>query len=176
MRTILLAAATLALSPLAQAACPDYLDTTMRKLHSKQEVNFCEDFQGKPMLIVNTASHCGFTKQFKGLEAVHQRYQEQGLVVVGFASDSFKQEADDEAKAADICYKNYGVSFTMIAPSPVKGDDVNPVFRRLGADTEPPSWNFNKYLVDADGKVVSHFGSSTRPDSDTLTSAIESVL
>jgi glutathione peroxidase len=176
MKTVLLTTLALLLSPLAQAACPDYLDTTMRKLHSKEEVNFCEAYAGHPMLIVNTASHCGYTKQFKGLESVHQRYGEQGLVVVGFASDSFKQEANDEAKAADICYKNYGVSFTMIAPTPVRGDDANPVFQQLGSATEPPSWNFNKYLVNSDGEVVAHFGSRTTPDSEELANAIEELL
>ena len=160
----------------ALATCPDYLDHDLRKLHSKDQVNLCEVAQGKPMLIVNTASHCGFTGQFRGLEALHKEYADDGLVVVGFASNDFRQEAKDEAAAAEVCYVNYGVTFTMIAPSHVKGPEANPVFDELARQTEAPSWNFNKYLVDADGKVVSHFGSSTRPDSDALTSAIESVL
>ena len=161
---------------LAAAACPDYLDHDMRKLHSKEQVNFCELQQGRPMLIINTASHCGYTKQFKGLEALHQQYRDQGLVVVGFASNDFKQEAKDEAKAAEVCYVNYGVTFTMIAPSHVKGDEANPVFQELAKQTDSPSWNFNKYLVDASGKVVEHFGSNTRPDSKDLTQAVESIL
>lgn len=169
-------AVTLSASPLALANCPDYLDHSMRKLHSQDQVNLCEVQAGKPMLIINTASHCGYTKQFKSLEALYQTYREQGFNVVGFASDDFNQEAKDEAKAAEVCYVNYGVTFTMIAPSHVKGDDANPVFRELAIQTEAPSWNFNKYLVDSDGNVVQHFGSNTAPDSDELQTAIESVL
>ncbi|MEM9257107.1 MAG: glutathione peroxidase [Pseudomonadota bacterium] len=174
-RTLLFALTVLAGSA-AHAACPAYLDQDMRKLHSSDSVNLCAVGDGQPMLIVNTASHCGFTKQFKGLQALHEKYAEQGLQVVGFASDDFRQEADSEAEAADICYKNFGVTFTMIAPTSVRGDDANPVFVELARQTDPPSWNFNKYLVDKDGKVVGHFGSSTSPESDTLQQAIESVL
>lgn len=160
----------------AHAACPEYLDQSMRKLHSKAEVNLCSAFEGKPLLLVNTASHCGYTPQFKGLEAVYQQYKDQGLVVVGFASDDFRQEDDDEAKAADICYVNYGVTFTMLAPSQVRGDNANPVFQELARQTQAPSWNFNKYLVDAQGRVVEHFGSNIKPESPAMRAAIEKVL
>lgn len=158
------------------AACPDFLDHSMRKLHAKENVNFCQAFGNKPMLIVNTASHCGYTSQFKGLEALYKKYRDQGLVVIGFASDDFKQEARDEASAAAVCYVNYGVTFTMIAPSHVKGAEANPVFQALNSQSQPPGWNFNKYLLDASGKVVKHFGSNTKPDSKVLEAAIESVL
>ena len=158
------------------AACPEYLDHSMRKLHSSEQVNLCEVAAGKPLLIVNTASHCGYTPQFKGLEALYQKYRESGLVVVGFASNDFRQEAKDEASAADVCYVNYGVTFTMVAPSHVKGEDANPVFRELAKQSRTPGWNFNKYVVDGDGKVVQHFDSNTRPDSPVLQSAIESAL
>jgi len=160
----------------ALADCPDYLDHSMRKLHSKEEVNFCQEFGNKPMLIVNTASHCGYTPQFKGLEALYNKYGEKGLVVVGFASDDFRQAARDEASAAEVCYINYGVTFTMIAPSHVKGAEANPVFQALNSRSQPPGWNFNKYLVDASGKVVRHFDSNTSPNSKVLEEAIESVL
>jgi glutathione peroxidase len=167
----------LQLAPAAvTAACPDYLDHTMRRLHSQEDVNLCEVTAGRPVLIVNTASHCGYTPQFKGLEALHQSYKDRGLVVLGFASDSFKQEADSEAEAADVCYVNYGVSFTMLAPTPVKGEEANPVFQSLNAQAGAPAWNFNKYLVDADGNTVEHFDSGIRPDNVRLTAAIEKVL
>ncbi len=168
--------ATWLASATAFAACPDYLNHSMRKLHSKEYINFCEAFSGRPMLIVNTASHCGYTPQFKGLEALHNKFHDRGLVVVGFASDDFRQEARDEASAANVCYVNYGVTFTMIAPSHVKGANANPVFQALNNQTQAPGWNFNKYLVDASGKVTQHFGSNTRPDSKALEAAIESVL
>ncbi len=176
MYRVIAAVTGLLLASQASAACPDYLDHNMRKLHSKQEVNFCELQDGKPMLVINTASHCGYTGQFKGLEALHQKYAEQGLVVVGFASNDFKQEAADEAKAAEVCYVNYGVTFTMIAPSHVRGDNANPVFAELGEQAGAPRWNFNKYLVDADGRVTQQFDSNTRPDDKLLNAAIERLL
>jgi glutathione peroxidase len=125
---------------------------------------------------VNTASHCGFTPQFKGLEAVHEKYKNRGLAVVGFASDDFNQEAKDEAEAADTCFVNYGVTFTMLAPQHVKGPEANAVFKELARQTQEPKWNFNKYLVSADGKVVQYFGSSVAPDSQQLNEAIEKML
>jgi glutathione peroxidase len=176
MYRVIATAAALLFAGQANAACPDYLDHSMRKLHSKQEVNFCELQAGKPMLVINTASHCGYTGQFKGLEALHQKYADQGLVVVGFASNDFNQEAKDEASAAEVCYVNYGVTFTMIAPSHVRGDNANPVFAALGQQAGAPRWNFNKYLVDSDGRVTQQFDSNTRPDDKALQAAIESLL
>lgn len=160
----------------ALAACPDFLNQSMRKLHSTEMVNLCEATADKAVLFVNTASHCGFTPQFKGLEAVHQKYKDGGLVVVGFASDDFRQAAKDEEQAANICYKNYGVSFLMMAPSTVTGEEANPVFAELARQTTQPRWNFNKYVVDRKGKVLAHFGSSTKPGDASLQRAIERAL
>ncbi len=174
MKKPLLFAATLAAAGPALATCPEFLDQQMRKLHSKDQINLCEVVDNKPVLIINTASHCGYTGQFKGLEALHQRYGDE-LAVVGFASNDFRQEAKDEAEAAEVCYVNYGVTFTMIAPSSVKGDEANPVFRELARQTQAPSWNFNKYLVDRDGKVT-HFGSNTAPDDKVLNAAIQGAI
>jgi glutathione peroxidase len=164
-----------ATSPAAQS-CPAFLDREYRKLHSSESLNLCKAFAGKPMLIVNTASHCGFTPQFKGLEAVHEKYQGRGLVVVGFSSDDFNQEAKDEAEAADTCFVNYGVTFTMLAPQHVKGPEANAVFKELARQTEEPKWNFNKYLVAADGTVARYFGSRVAPDSQEFSDAIEKLL
>ena len=94
-------------------ACPEFLDTEMRKLSSKETINFCESYAGKPMLIVNTASNCGYTPQFSGLESLHQEYKDKGLVVVGFSSDDFFQEENDEADAATVCFEKYDVSSSM---------------------------------------------------------------
>ena len=96
-----------------------------RKLHSKDSVDICALMENKTVLVVNTASHCGFTSQFKELEALHKKYKDKGLVIVGFASDDFKQEDADEEKAAEICYLNYGVTFTMLSPTAVTGDKAN---------------------------------------------------
>jgi glutathione peroxidase len=172
----LLTVAGLLLGGQAAAACPAFLDHDFKKLRSPDSVNLCAETAGKALLVVNTASHCGFTPQFKNLEAVHQKYKARGLVVVGFPSDDFKQEAGDEEQTAEICYINYGVTFTMLAPTSVKGADANPVFAELGRRTVAPSWNFNKYLVSADGRRVEHFDSDVTPDSVELSSAIERML
>jgi len=160
----------------AAASCPAWLDQDYRKLHSSQKVNICQAFAGKPLLIVNTASHCGYTPQFKGLEAAWQKYKARGLVVVGFASDDFNQEDADEAKAAEICFLNNGVTFTMLAPTHVKGREANPVFQELARQTKAPAWNFNKYLVRADGKVLQYMGSGVTPESSEFAAAVESLL
>jgi glutathione peroxidase len=168
---------TLATGPAgAVEGCPAFLDHDFKKLRSRDSVNLCEAAAGKTLLVVNTASHCGFTPQFKGLEAIHQKYKDRGLFVVGFPSDDFKQEADTESETADVCFVNYGVTFTMLAPTSVKGEGANPVFQELGSRTEAPGWNFNKYLVSADGKVVQHFGSRVKPESEELAAAIEKLL
>ena len=170
------ASAAPAATPATAQTCPAWLDHEFRKLHSSQKVNLCSSFAGKPMLIVNTASHCGFTPQFEGLEAVNAKYRERGLVVVGFASDDFNQKDKDESKAAEICQQNFGVTFTMIAPLSVKGPNANPVFRELARQSTAPAWNFNKYLVRADGKVVKYFPSAVTPESAEFTQAIEALL
>jgi glutathione peroxidase len=160
----------------AAESCPAFLNQEYRKLHSSDDVNLCALVAGKPMLIVNTASHCGFTPQFKGLEAAYQKYKARGLVVVGFSSDDFNQEAKDEAEAATMCFINYGVKFTMLAPQHVKGPEANPVFKELARQTQEPQWNFNKYLVTADGKVAQYFDSQVAPDSQQFNAAIEKLL
>jgi glutathione peroxidase len=160
----------------AKAACPAFLNHDFQKLRSSQSINLCTEYAGRPLLIVNTASHCGYTPQFKGLEALHRKYEERGLAVVGFPSDDFNQEAKDQAETADICYINYGVTFTMLSTSSVTGNDANPVFQELDRRATAPSWNFNKYLVSADGKVIQHFDSEVAPESARLTTAIEQLL
>ncbi len=156
--------------------CPTHLDHAFRKLHSRETVNVCADYTGRPLLIINTASHCGFTPQFKGLEALHQKYTDKGLVVLGFSSNDFRQEAANEAKAAKVCYINYGVTFTMLAPISVTGETAHPLFKELARQSKAPSWNFNKYLVAPSGEVIRHFGSTTTPESPILIQSIEGVL
>lgn len=160
----------------AFAGCADFLKVSMRALHAKSSVDLCELSDGKPLLIVNTASHCGFTPQFKGLEEIYQEYKGSGLEVIGFSSNDFNQEASSEAKAAKICYVNNGVSFTMLAPTSVRGANANSVFRELTARAGAPDWNFNKYVVSRDGDVVQRFGSSVAPENETLRNAIEAAL
>lgn len=161
----------------AEAACPQYLNQSMRLLRSEQSKNLCTAYAGHPLLIVNTASYCGYTKQFKGLEELYQRYRERGLVVIGFPSDDFFQESKDEEKTATVCYANYGVTFDMFAPISVRGDKADPLYRELARQGDgAPQWNFFKYLVNARGEVVGKFSSKVTPDSEELRSAIEKVL
>ncbi|WP_448567830.1 glutathione peroxidase [Thalassotalea ganghwensis] len=177
LKKLILSALLLFLLPQASAEqCPAYLDATFKKLHSSEQVDLCQLTQGKPVLIVNTASNCGFTPQFKSLEAVHNKYKDQGLVVIGFPSDDFFQEEDDEAKTAKVCYVNYGVTFTMLSTSAVRGSDVNSVFEFLADKSTSPKWNFYKYLVDAKGEQVTSFGSRTSPDDPEFIEAIEKLL
>ena len=149
----------------------------MRRLLGKTE-NVCQSYGGKVMLIVNVASHCGFTPQYEGLEKVYKAYREQGLVVLGFPSGDFMdQEFEDEGEIQKFCKANFGVSFPMFGKTSVKGEQANPLFKTLTAKTgEAPGWNFNKYLVGRDGKVIAHYGSMTKPDGKDLQAAIESAL
>jgi glutathione peroxidase len=149
----------------------------LKRLHSAEVVDLRERFAGKPMLVINTASFCGFTGQFEGLEALHQRYKDQGLMVVGFPSDDFNQEAKNEEKSAEVCFVNFGVTFDMFSPIHVKGDNAHPIFREIARQSDtPPRWNFYKYVIDRDGKVTAAFSSMTSPSSDKLRKAIEAVL
>jgi glutathione peroxidase len=156
--------------------CPAFLNHDFPKLHSNESVNLCKAYAGKPLLIVNTASHCGYTPQFQGLEALNVKYRDRGLVLVGFPSDDFNQEARDEAETAQVCFVNYGVTFTMLSPLPVKGAAANPVFKELNRQSHEPTWNFNKYLVRPDGTVAQYFDSDVTPESPELIQAIERLL
>lgn len=174
-KSLLLLLSFLAL-PAFAADCPAMLQGELPKLRSKEVIDLCAQYAGKPLLVINTASHCGFTKQFKGLEAIHQKYKAQGLEVLGVPSDDFKQEAADAEETAKICYGNYGVTFTMTAPQVVTGDDAIPLFRELTAQSSAPRWNFFKYVVDRQGKVVESFSSLTTPDDEDLAAAIEQAI
>lgn len=160
----------------APDACPAFLNHDFEKLHTTERVNLCKAFAGKPLLVVNTASHCGYTPQFSGLEAINQKYRDRGLVVIGFPSDDFNQESKDPAETAQVCYENFGVTFTMLSALPVKGAAANPVFRELARQTGEPAWNFNKYLVRPDGTVVAHFDSEVTPESPQFNAAVEHLL
>jgi len=147
----------------------------LRRLHSSEVVSLAR-YAGQPLLIVNTASHCGYTRQFQGLEAVHREYAPRGLKVLGFSSNDFNQEAD-EVEAAKVCFVNFGVSFDMFATIPVRGEGAHPLFRELARQSgQSPRWNFHKYVVDRSGRVVAAFPSRVEPDDPALREAIERVL
>lgn len=156
--------------------CPPILQSTQPLLHSTETQDLC-DFAGQPLLIVNTASYCGFTSQFGGLEDLYQTYRDRGLVVLGFPSNDFMQEARDASRTAEVCFINYGVTFPMMAASSVTRGQLNPVFaelQRQGAAL--PRWNFHKYLVNAEGELVGFFGSRVAPDAPQLQGLIEQML
>jgi glutathione peroxidase len=169
----------LALMPTQAAAaenCPALLNFKFNRLQDDAPQNLCQ-YAGKVTLIVNTASYCGFTEQYDGLEKLYAKYKDKGLVVLGFPSNDFSQEPGANKEIADFCTNTYGVKFPMFAKSAVRGKDVNPLFAALiKTSGKAPGWNFSKYLIDREGKLVSNFGSTTRPNDKNLVSAIEKAL
>jgi glutathione peroxidase len=158
------------------AACPAVLQHTFARLQDEKPQPLCQ-YAGKVLLVVNTASFCGFTPQYQGLEALHAKYRERGLVVLGFPSNDFAQEKGSNKEIADFCENTFGVKFPMFGKSAVRGSDANPLFKQLAAQTgNAPTWNFHKYLIGRDGKVIAHYGSMTRPDDPTLVRDLEQQL
>jgi glutathione peroxidase len=182
MKKSILLAALLALGgpagqALAAAQCPPLLHYEAKPLRGSDPVKFCEAYQGKVILAVNTASQCGFTPQFQGLEALYQKYKDRGFVVLGFPSNDFKQELPEAEQIAGVCYLNYGVTFPMFAKSAVSGKGANPFFKGLYEQSGlAPQWNFFKYLIGADGKLIKAYPSRIEPESEELVAAIESAL
>jgi glutathione peroxidase len=158
--------------------CPPLLDLSVRRLAGDEVVNLCEAYRGKVILVVNTASKCGFTPQYEGLEAIYRKYKDQGLVVLGFPSNDFmNQEPGDEQEIAKFCRLTYSVEFPMFEKVSVKRGSASPLFERLAAAGAPyPKWNFYKYLIDRDGKLVDYYSSITAPDSGKVVKAIERLL
>lgn len=162
----------------ARATCPASLDFEIRPLLGKQPVRLCDEYAGKVVLVVNTASKCGFTPQYEGLEALYRELGPRGFVVLGFPSNDFGgQEPGSEAEIGEFCRSTYGVQFPMFEKLSVRGDDAHPFYRQIIAATgKSPKWNFYKYLIDRDGKVVRVFSSMTAPGSGKLRDAIEALL
>jgi glutathione peroxidase len=137
------------------------------------------DYAGRPVLLVNTASMCGFTPQYEGLQALWSRYRDRGLVVLGVPSDDFGgQEYDSSAEIKQFCEINYGIDFPMTEKVSVKGDGAHPYYRWVGTQGRlmVPRWNFHKHLIDGEGRIVDWFASTTAPDSRKVIDAIEQVL
>src|SRR5215203_1039475 len=127
--------------------CPALLQHTFPRLQDEKPQSLCQ-YAGKVLLVVHTASYCGFTPQYEGLEKLHARYKDQGLVVLGFPSNDFAQEKGSNKEIADFCENTFGVKFPMFGMSAVRGGDANPLYRQLSAQTgRQPLWNFHKYLI-----------------------------
>ena len=134
-------------------------------------------YKNKKILIVNTASECGYTPQYSGLEALWKKYQDKGLVVLGFPSNDFAQEKGSNKEIADFCENTFGVKFPMFAKSSVKGPEASPLYQQLAQlSGTAPRWNFHKYLLGRDGKLVDNYSSLTGPDNKGLVRAIEQQL
>lgn len=158
------------------AACPALLQHTFPRLQDEKPQSLCQ-YSGHVLLVVNTASFCGFTPQYEGLEKLYARYRERGLVVLGFPSNDFAQESGSNKEIADFCENTFGVKFPMFGKSAVRGGDANPLFRQLAQQTgRAPLWNFHKYLIGRDGKVVASYGSRTTPDDPELLRTLERQL
>lgn len=160
------------------AIAGDLLDHSYRPLAGKGQVDLQERYGGDVLLIVNTASKCGYTPQFEALEALHARYQGQGFAVLGFPSGDFRaQEYEDEKQIQTFCTLTYGVRFPMFQKVHVVGEDATPLYRDLAEETgDPPAWNFHKYLVGRDGEVLVSFPSKTAPDDPEVLQAIRLAL
>ena len=149
----------------------------MKRLQDEAPQALCQ-YSGKVLLVVNTASQCGYTPQYKGLEALHSKYAGRGLVVMGFPSNDFgQQEPGDAKKIAETCFNFYGVRFPMFSKVTVKGAGTHPLYAQLTRATgQAPGWNFHKYLVDRQGRVVASFNSDVAPEDKRLTSELERLL
>jgi glutathione peroxidase len=158
-------------------ACPALLQQSFNRLQDDKPQPLCQ-YAGKVLLVVNTASYCGFTPQYEGLEALHKKYAEQGLVVLGFPTNDFgQQEPGDAKQIADFCFNTYGVKFPMFSKTTVKGTGSNPFIAQLAKDTgKAPGWNFHKYLVDRQGKAVGSYSSNVTPTDAALVAGIEKAL
>jgi glutathione peroxidase len=169
-------------SPAVQAAetpagCPALLQHTFPRLQDEKPQLLCQ-YSGKVALVVNTASYCGFTPQYKGLEALYDKYKDKGLVVLGFPSNDFSQESGSNQQIADFCENTFGVKFPMFAKTQVTGRQAVPFYQQLAAAAgqQRPLWNFHKYLLSRDGKVVGSYPSQVAPQDPRLIQEIEKQL
>ncbi len=169
-------------TPKAKAAATSPLNEEMETLDGKK-VNLAEKYKGKVVLLVNVASRCGNTPQYKPLEALHEKYGKQGLAIVGVPCNQFgKQEPGTSEEISEFCTKNYGVKFDMLGKVDVNGPEAAPLYKYLTSKKSDPdysgkiTWNFEKFLFNRDGKVVARFKPKTQPDSPEVVTAIEAEL
>ncbi len=158
------------------AACPPLLNHTFARLQDEKPQSLCQ-YRGKVLLVVNTASYCGFTNQYQGLEDLYARYKDNGLVVLGFPSGDFFQEKKSNEEIAEFCENTFGVKFPMFAKSSVRGSDASAFYKQLAQQSGvSPKWNFYKYLIGRDGQVVAAYASTTGPTDSKLLKALQDQL
>ena len=180
LKRSILAAGLLSLGvvPVSSAVeCPALLNHTFSALQDGKPMPLCQ-YAGKVILVVNTASFCGFTSQYEGLEKLYAQLKDRGLVVLGFPSNDFgEQEPGSDKEIADFCRLTYGVEFPMVAKTTVKGRDANPFYQKLAEMTgSKPRWNFHKYLINRDGTQVVAYTSFTKPEDKDLLKKIDEFL
>ncbi|MBC7649131.1 MAG: glutathione peroxidase [Vitreoscilla sp.] len=160
----------------ADGTCPALLQQNVLRLQDEKPQSLCQ-YAGKVVVVVNTASFCGFTPQYEGLEALHAKYKDQGLVVLGFPSNDFSQETGSNKQIADFCENTFGVKFPMFTKTSVTGKDASPLFKQLSAKTgTTPKWNFYKYVISRNGQNVESFNSMADPKSKSFIREIEKQL
>ena len=164
-----------------EKAVPPVLNFTMKDLNGKPQD--LSQYQGKVVLFVNVASQCGFTPQYKGLQALYEKYQKDGLVIIGVPANEFgKQEPGSDSEIAEFCEKNYHVTFPMLSKVVVKGNGITPLYKFLTSkETDPKfagdiGWNFEKFLISRSGEIVGRYKSRIAPDSPEIAQAIEAEL
>lgn len=162
---------------MAEATCSDNLDFKVRHLNNDSQTHLCEAYQGKVVLIVNTASRCAFTDQYEDLETLYKTYKDRGLVVLGFPSNDFgNQDPGSEKQIQQFCKLTYDVNFPMFQKSQVRKGNADPLFVKLGDQGGYPRWNFYKYLIDRNGKLVDTYSSMTSPTNKRFIKKVESLL
>ena len=177
MRTIIFLLLSLICVP--TLACQEsLLDHDFRRLASSEKINLCKAYTEKVVLVVNTASKCGNTPQYKGLEKLYEEYSDQGLVVIGFPSNDFLgQEPGSEEQIQDFCRLTYGVKFPMFEKTKVTKKNAHPFYAALAATAGTyPTWNFHKYLIGRDGKLITNFSPGTKPYANEVIDAIKKAL
>jgi glutathione peroxidase len=174
-RRATLALGAIAMTGAATASPPSVFDFTLDAIEGGPLP--LAQYRGRPILVVNTASFCGYTPQYAGLQRLHETYGPKGLVVLGVPSQDFNQESGDAKKIKEFCDANYNVTFPMTTLAHVKGAQASPLFAFLAqAGGSPPRWNFHKYLVARDGRSVRSFNTQTGPEARELIAAIEAAL
>lgn len=175
MKQLLITLFLLSASTMVNAACPDIYNHQLTTLQG-EKINLCE-YQTKPILVVNTASKCGFTPQFEALEGLYSKYKDNGLLVIGFPSNDFRQEPGNDKQIGDFCKLTYSVKFPMMSKSSVSGANANPFYKQLSEKTgQAPMWNFYKYVILPGGKQVYAFSSDVKPDSAEILARIKPAL
>ena len=178
MKYLLLIASLIGSTQLLAKECSALLDFDVQSLQDRKPLNLCEQYQGKVLLVVNTASRCAYTNQYDSLEKLYERYKDKGLVVLGFPSNDFgHQEPGTEKQIKDFCTVTYGVNFPMFSKTRVSERSADPFYKKLAeASGTYPQWNFHKYLIDSDGKLVTDYQSAIDPLDARIVNAIEAEL